>query len=63
MNIHDVIQGSDEWHALRATYYTASEAPAMMGISKYIARTDLLRQKSTGITPDISADQQRLYQA
>jgi len=35
----------------------------MMGISKYIARTDLLRQKSTGITPDISADQQRLFNA
>src|SRR3990170_5008457 len=61
MKIHDVIQGSDEWHALRATYYTASEAPAMMGISKYITRTELLRQKATCLTPDVSIAQQRLF--
>ena len=46
MRIHNVIQGSADWHALRADprVCTASEAPAMMGESKYKTRTDLLRE-------------------
>ncbi len=31
--VHSVAQGSQEWLALRARHYTASEAPAMMGCS------------------------------
>lgn len=33
MKIHNVIQGSPAWLALRAGYFTASDAPAMMGVS------------------------------
>ncbi|WP_047294053.1 YqaJ viral recombinase family protein [Pseudomonas lundensis] len=61
MKIHNVAQGSAEWHALRATYHTASEAPAMMGVSKYQTRTDLLAQKKTGITPDVTPSQQFIF--
>lgn len=53
MIIHEVAQGSDEWHALRADYRTASEAPAMMGASKHIKRNELLHAKKTGLDRDI----------
>lgn len=56
---HSCIQGSAEWHALRASRFTASEAPAMMGVHKTVSRTDLLRMKKTGVAPDVSAWVQR----
>lgn len=61
MKIHNVAQGSAEWLALRAEYRTASEAPAMMGASKYQSRTDLLMAKKTGITPDVTPSQQFIF--
>ena len=64
MRIHEGIQqGSAEWHDLRAKHFTASEAPAMMGASKYQTRSDLLRQKKTGYTPEVDAAKQRLFDA
>lgn len=61
MKIHNVAQGSAEWLALRAQYRTASEAPAMMGASKYQSRSDLLAAKKTGITPDVTPSQQFIF--
>lgn len=61
MKIHNVAQGSEAWHALRAEHFTASEAPAMMGASKYQSRTDLLAQKKSGITPEVTPAQQFIY--
>ncbi|WAB92003.1 YqaJ viral recombinase family protein [Pseudomonas citronellolis] len=61
MIIHNVVQGSPEWHALRAQHFTASEAPAMMGASKYQSRSDLLKQKKTGLTEEVSPHQQALF--
>lgn len=61
MKIHNAAQGSAEWLALRAQYRTASEAPAMMGASKYQTRTDLLAAKKTGITPDVTPSQQFIF--
>ena len=61
MKIHNVAQGSAEWHALRAQHFTASEAPAMMGTSKYQTRTDLLTLKKTGIAPDVTPSQQHIF--
>lgn len=61
MKIHNVAQGSAEWLALRAQHRTASEAPAMMGTSKYQSRTDLLIAKKTGITPDVTPSQQFIF--
>ena len=54
MKIHNVVQGSEAWHALRANYFTASEAPAMMGASKQMKRTELLHAKKTGLDRDVS---------
>jgi len=61
MKIHNVAQGSAEWRALRAQHFTASEAPAMMGASKYQTRTDLLTMKKTGITPEVTQAQQYIF--
>lgn len=59
----NVAQGSNEWHAARAKCFNASEAPAMMGVSPYMTRTELLRQKATGIVPEVDAATQRLFDA
>lgn len=61
MKIHNVAQGSTEWHALRAKHFTASEAPAMKGASKYQTRTELLAMKKTGIVADVTPSQQYIF--
>lgn len=61
MTVHDVQQGSPEWHALRAQHFCASEAAAMMGVSPYMTRSALLRQKATGIIPEVDAATQRRF--
>ena len=59
--LEGINQGSQEWRAARAHRFTASQAPAMMGASKYQTRAELLREKATGITPEVTPDQQRLF--
>lgn len=49
---HHVQQGTTAWLQLRSGYPTASEAPAAQGVSRYMTRSELLRQKATGITPE-----------
>lgn len=61
MHIHDVVPGSQEWLDLRTQFDTASEAPAMMGVSKYMTRQELLRQKATGHTPPVDRAKQALF--
>ncbi len=64
MIIHDVQQGTHAWHALRAQHFTASEAPAMMGASPYMTRTELLKQKATGIVDaEVDGSKLALFQA
>src|ERR1700761_271760 len=53
MKLLDVVQGSQEWRDARDLHYCASDAPAMMGVSKYESRTDFVRRKATGIKPEI----------
>jgi len=50
-----VQQGTREWLNARAKCFNASEAPAMMGESQYMKRSELLRQKATGIIPEPDA--------
>ncbi|PHS44292.1 MAG: homogentisate 1,2-dioxygenase [Alteromonas sp.] len=57
----DLVQGSKEWLEVRKNYFTASEAAAMLGLSKYTSRSDLLKQKATGVTPEVTPSQQRLF--
>jgi putative phage-type endonuclease len=60
---HDCAQGSDAWHALRAKHFTASEASAMLGASKYQTRADLIKRKATGLAEEIDAATQRRFDA
>ena len=59
--LEGINQGDQAWHAARAHRFTASQAPAMMGASKYQTRAELLREKATGIAPEITPEQQRLF--
>ena len=63
MKILNLVQGTPEWIAARTNYFTASEAPAMLGLSKYKSRDQLLREKATGVTEDVDAAKQRLFDA
>lgn len=61
MKTHNLVQGSPEWLAYRAQHFNASDAPAMMGCSAYKTRTQLLHEMHTGLTPDVDASTQRLF--
>jgi predicted phage-related endonuclease len=53
--IHDVQQGTGPWLRLREGRLTASEAPAALGVSRYVTRAELLRRKHTGVAEEHSA--------
>lgn len=62
MQIHQVEQGSPEWHALRDDdYFTASNAPAMMGASPYKSRPALMAEMKGAAKEPISERQQALF--
>ena len=61
MQILNLIQGSPEWKAARAEYFTASEAPAMKGSSPYKTRDELLHEKKTGETKPVDEFTQKLF--
>jgi predicted phage-related endonuclease len=52
---HDVQQGTGPWLRLREDFDTASEAPAALGVGRYVTRAELLRRKHTGFTPEPDA--------
>ena len=61
MIVHNVLQGSEAWHALRREHYNASEAPAIFGASKYITRSELIKRKATGVVPEVDSHTQRRF--
>jgi putative phage-type endonuclease len=61
MKIHNLIQGSPEWKAHRAQHFNASDAPAMMGVSPYKSRAELLREMHTGVAADVDAGTQMRF--
>lgn len=52
--IHNLIQGSPEWHQFRLEHFGASEAAAMLGLSSNVKRSELLRMKHTGQPKEFS---------
>ena len=58
--IHDIQQGSPEWIRFRAVHFGASEAAAMLGLSSYMTRSELLRLKHTGIEAEHSSFKERI---
>jgi predicted phage-related endonuclease len=61
MKTHTEKQGTAAWQDLRDDYDTASEAPAMMGVSKHTTRTELLTQKKSGVRPAVTPSQQFIF--
>lgn len=61
MKILNLIQGSPEWHAHRVNHFNASDAPAMLGVSKYKTRTQLLDELKYGIAKEVDAATQRRF--
>lgn len=59
--IQGLLQGSDAWLAHRRTTHSASDAPAMMGASPYVNRSDLIRQRATGVAREIDDATQRVF--
>lgn len=51
---HEYEQGSPAWMAHRLQHFGASEAAAMLGISKRTTRNELLRAKATGLPKEFS---------
>ncbi|MGJ3704601.1 YqaJ viral recombinase family protein [Variovorax sp. AFSI2.2] len=51
---HDLVQGTDAWDQFRLEHFGASEAAAMLGLSKKTTRNELLRMKKTGIAKTFS---------
>lgn len=61
--IVQLVQGTPEWHAHRAKHFNASEASAMLGLSPYQSRSELLHAKATGIMLEVDSAKQRLFDA
>ena len=61
MKILTLVQGTPEWHEHRATARNASDASAVMGESPYKTRTQLMNERATGVTPDISPELQKRF--
>jgi len=61
MQLIELKQGTTEWHDFRTAHFGASEASAMLGISPYKSRNDLLKEKSTGISKAIDPATQRVF--
>ena len=61
METLNLIQGSPEWLEARSTHDTASEAPAMLGDSKYQSRDELMSQKKYGAEKEITPHLQKLF--
>ena len=61
MKTHALIQGTQAWHDYRANHFNASDAPAMLGMSPYKTRSELLHELATGQTPDIDPATQRRF--
>ena len=61
IEIISVAQGTPEWGAHRAQHYNASDAPAMLGVSPYKTRAQLVREHATGVTAEIDETTQRRF--
>ena len=62
MEILNLIQGSEEWKAARLDFLCASEAPPMMGESKFMSRGQLLDLKKGWQSNPVSSFKAKLYE-
>lgn len=59
--LKDLIQGTQEWLNVRLDHFTASEAPSVMGESKYMTRSQLLDLKKGWLSNPVSGFTQKLF--
>lgn len=52
--LHDLVQGTAPWQQFRLSKHGASEAAAMLGLSPYMKRSELLRMKHAGMPREFS---------
>ena len=62
MKILNLVQGSDQWLEARLNYLCASEAPVIMGESKFMTRNQLLDLKKGWKKNPDSAFKKRLFE-
>ena len=62
MKLLNLVQGTDEWLIARLEHLTASEAPAMMGDSKFMGRNELLALKKGWKSNPNSSFKEALFQ-
>jgi len=63
MKTHNLTQGSTEWLQYRSTHFNASDAAAMLGMSPYKTRSQLMHELHTGLTPDVDPRTQARFDA
>ncbi|MDP1594163.1 MAG: YqaJ viral recombinase family protein [Gallionella sp.] len=61
MKTVDLVQGTEAWKQHRAAHFNASDAPAMLGVSKYKTRAQLLKEMATGIIDEVDAHTQKIF--
>lgn len=54
MQVHNLVQGSQDWMQFRLEHRGASEIAAVLGLSKTTTRDELLHMKHTGLTKEFS---------
>src|ERR1035437_9720554 len=59
--IHQLKQGSAPWHSFRSTHFGASEAASALGLSRFKTRDELLKEKVTGVTKEVDARTQAIF--
>ena len=59
--VSGLIQGSPEWHRHRAIHFNASDAPAMLGVSPYKSRSELIEERASPVDTEIDAYTQRRF--
>ena len=60
---HSFLQGSPEWHAHRSSHFNASDAPAMMDVSSYKTRRQLMHDMHTGAPAEVDPATQARFNA
>ena len=61
MKIVNVTQGTEAWLNHRQQHWNASDAPAMMGVSQYKTRSQLLHEIATGLVAEVDSGTQRRF--
>lgn len=62
MILHDLVQGSREWHKHRMKYRNASDSPVVMGLSPYRERLTFRNCKVLGFYPEPSESEKYILE-